>query len=363
MTTANERNPDAIEAAKAAGLRYSNLGVPGITRRRAGKGFAYRGPDGARLVDLAAMRRIKALVIPPAWTDVWISPDPHGHIQAVGKDERGRRQYRYHAKFRESRDSAKFEHVMAFAKALPRIRARIRADMNKGGLGRTKVLATVVHLLETTMIRVGNASYAKENKSYGLTTLLDRHVKVDGGALRFHFTGKSGKIWRLKVSDRRIARIVKNCQDIPGQHLFQYIDDEGAHQPVTSADVNAYLKEVSGKDITAKDFRTWTGTVLAAMALAEFEKVDSQAHAKKNVTRAIEDVSSQLGNTPAICRKCYVHPEVLDAYLDGDLLLKIKRDIEREIADDLEKLRPEEAAVLAFLRARVSRELTRRKAA
>jgi DNA topoisomerase-1 len=362
MKTENVPNPDAVEAAKAAGLRYSNLTGPGIARRKAGKGFTYRGADGGRVDDLAVMRRIKALVIPPAWTDVWICPDPNGHIQAVGKDERGRKQYRYHARFREARDSAKFEHIMSFAEALPAIRARVKADMDETGLGRRKVLATVVHLLETTMIRVGNAAYAKENKSYGLSTLLDRHVKIDGGGLRFQFTGKSGKTWKLKVSDRRIARIVKTCQDIPGQHLFQYIDAAGDRQPVTSADVNAYLKEISGTDITAKDFRTWTGTVLAAMALAEFEAVDSQARAKKNIMRAIEHVSSRLGNTPTICRKCYVHPEIVNGYLDGDLLLKIKDDIDLEIADELQTLRPEEAAVLAFLRKRLSRELTRKAA-
>lgn len=360
--TDSPSSSEAIDAAKAAGLRYSNLGAPGIARKRSGKGFCYRGADGRRIDDLTVMRRIKALAIPPAWTDVWISSDSNGHIQAVGKDERGRRQYRYHVRFRAFRDSAKFEHVMEFAQALPRIRARVAEDMGAPGLGREKVLATVVHLLETTMIRVGNASYARENKSYGLTTLLDRHVKIDGGGLQFQFTGKSGKTWKLKVSDRRIARIVKTCQDIPGQHLFQYIDENGARQPVTSADVNDYLRAISGAEVTAKDFRTWTGTVLAAMALAEFEQVDSEAHAKRNVTRAIEHVSARLGNTPTICRKCYVHPEILNAYLGGDLLLNIKTAIDHEIADRLQTLRPEEAAVLAFLRSRVTDEIARKAA-
>jgi DNA topoisomerase I len=221
------------------------------------------------------------------------------------------------------------------------------------GMGRRKILATVVNLLETTMIRVGNGAYAKENKSYGLTTLLNRHVKVDGSELRFHFKGKSGKEWKLSVRDRRIARIVKSCQELPGQHLFQYIDEEGQRQAVTSADVNAYLREVSGAAITAKDFRTWTGTVLAAMALGEFEKADSKARAKKNITRAVERVASTLGNTPTICRKCYIHPGVVDAYLDGNLLLEVRNGIDKQLCEEIESLRAEEAAVLSFLRARI----------
>ncbi len=348
---------ESQEAAEAAGLVYTSTDTPGLTRRRTGTGFSYRTPRGERVTDKATLQRIKALVIPPAWTDVWICPDPKGHIQAVGVDEKGRKQYRYHTAFREVRDGAKFEHMMVFAEALPALRRRIALDMAKPGLGRDKVLATVVHLLETTMIRVGNATYAKENKSYGLTTLLNRHVKVDGTELKFHFKGKSGKTWRLSVRDRRIAKIVKTCQELPGQHLFQYVDADGAPQGVTSADVNAYLKQVSGADITAKDFRTWTGTVLAAMALGEFEAADSQARAKKNVTQAIERVASRLGNTPTICRKCYVHPEIVNAYLNGGLLLEIQKDIDAQLRDDLATLRPEEAAVLAFLRTRVARDI------
>jgi len=302
---------DCRDAAESAGLVYVSTDAPGIARRRVGTGFSYRDPRGGRLSDPAALKRIGSLAIPPAWSSVWICPDPDGHIQAVGFDEKGRKQYRYHPKFREVRDSVKFEHMMLFADALPSLRHRVAADMAAPGLGRAKVLATVVHLLETTMIRVGNETYAKENKSYGLTTLLVRHVKIDGSELRFHFKGKSGKTWRLNVSDRRVARIVKSCQELPGQHLFQYLDDAGQRQAVTSADVNSYLKEISGADITAKDFRTWTGTVLAAMALAEFEQADSAARAKKNVTQAIERVSSRLGNTPTICRKCYIHPEIV----------------------------------------------------
>jgi len=348
---------DCKDAAEAAGLLYCTTDEPGWSRRRVGKGFSYRSADGAIIRDPDDLARMRSLVIPPAWTAVWICPNARGHIQAVGYDEKGRKQYRYHPRFREVRDGVKFEHMMAFAEALPRLRHRVAKDMAAPGLGRDKVLATVVHLLETTMIRVGNAAYAKENKSYGLTTLLDRHVKIDGAELKFQFKGKSGKIWRLNIRDRRIARIVKDCQDIPGQHLFQYIDDEGGRQAVTSADVNAYLKAVSGTDITAKDFRTWTGTVLAAMALAEFEKADSTARAKKNVTRAIERVSARLGNTPTICRKCYVHPEIVNAYLDGGLLLEVQKDIDGQLRDELQTLRPEEAAVLTFLRTRVARDL------
>jgi len=331
--------------------------MPGISRRRTGKGFCYRDARGARLTDVVQLKRIRSLAIPPAWTAVWICPNPEGHIQALGFDDKGRRQYRYHPDFRAQREGVKFEHMIEFAGVLPRIRQRVAADMAAPGLDRTKVLATVVHLLETTMIRVGNEAYARQNKSYGLTTLRTRHVKVDGSELRFHFKGKSGKAWRLNIRDRRIARIVKSCQELPGQHLFQYLDETGQPQAVTSLDVNSYLKDVSGADITAKDFRTWTGTVLAAMALAELEKADSSAGAKKNVTRAIESVSSRLGNTPTICRKCYIHPEIVTAYLDGGLLLEVQNDIDDRLDGELASLRPEEAAVLSFLRARVAHDL------
>jgi DNA topoisomerase-1 len=345
---------DSREAAEAAGLVYVSTDDPGLSRRRAGKGFGYRNPAGHRVLDSAVLQRIRALAIPPAWTRVWISADPDGHIQAVGYDDRGRRQYRYHAKFREVREGVKYEHMVAFAEALPRVRRRVAADMTAPGLGRAKVLATVVHLLETTMIRIGNPAYARQNGSFGLTTLLNRHVQVEGSDLRFHFKGKSGKVWRLGVRDRRIARIVRSCQELPGQHLFQYLDEAGERQSVTSADVNAYLKDVGGADITAKDFRTWTGTVLAAGALAEFEMADSVSRAKKNVTQAIERVAARLGNTPTICRKCYVHPEIVSAYLGGSLLLEIRNDSDGPLPDTFETLRPEETAVLSFLRARVA---------
>jgi DNA topoisomerase-1 len=288
---------------------------------------------------------------------VWICPKANGHIQATGRDAKGRKQYRYHPAFREVRESTKYEHMLDFAQALPGIRARIQEDMGRRGLPREKVLATVVHLLETTLIRVGNSDYAKQNKSYGLTTLRDPHVQVNGSDLRFQFKGKSGKSWRLQVKDRRVAKIVKACQDLPGQHLFQYLNEEGEQQFVTSADVNAYLKEITGRDITAKDFRTWAGTVLAAMALREFETFDSEAKAKKNVRAAIERVASQLGNTPTICRKCYIHPEVLSCYLEGGLLLEIKDEVESELREELASLKPEEAAVLTLLEARIKRDL------
>jgi DNA topoisomerase I len=348
---------DPREAAKAAGLSYVGDGSPGIRRRRSGKGFAYRGPDGRAIRDRETLRRIRALAVPPAWTDVWICPRPHGHIQATGRDARGRKQYRYHPEFREIRDGTKYEHLTAFAATLPRIRAAIAEHMRLPRLPREKVLATVVHLLETTLIRVGNADYARQNKSYGLTTLRDPHVRINGSELRFHFKAKSGQTWRLQLKDRRVARIVRGCQELPGQQLFQYLDAEGQPQAVTSSDVNAYLHEISGCDITAKDFRTWAGTVLAALALQEFGGIDSRAMAKRNIRAAIERVALRLGNTVTICRKCYVHPDIVNSYLAGELLLEVKTEIDRELSDDFTGLRPEEAAVLALLEGRLRREL------
>ena len=268
-----------------------------------------------------------------------------------------RKQYRYHARFREVRESTKYEHVVAFAEALPAIRAKIGEHMALRGLPREKILATVVHLLETTLIRVGNDDYARQNNSYGLTTMKTRHVTVDGNEVRFRFTGKSGKQWSLRVRDRRIAKIIRACQELPGQELLQYLDDDGKPQDVTSSDVNAYLKEITGKDVTAKDFRTWAGTVLAAMALNEVKIFDSAARPSA-IFAAIENVAARLGNTPTICRKCYVHPDVLTSYLDGNLVLEIKSAVENELRDDLGGLKPEEAAVLAMLRGRLARELS-----
>jgi DNA topoisomerase I len=347
---------DAPAAAEQAGLVYVLDEEPGIRRRRSGKGFSFLNPDGTPVKDKETLARIKSLAIPPAYTDVWICADPKGHIQATGRDDKGRKQYRYHPRWREVRDSTKYERMLDFGKALPAIRQRIEADMAKRGLPREKVLATVVHLLENTLIRVGNTTYSKENKSFGLTTLQDKHVQVDGGKMRFQFKGKSGKIWNLQVKDRRIARIVKSCQDVPGQHLFQYLDDDGERHGVTSQDVNDYLREISGQDFSAKDFRTWAGTVLAAIALTEFETFDTKAAAKRNLRDAIERVSSRLGNTPAICRKCYIHPQVLDCYLEGDLVNQLKDQIEEDLRTELDALKPEEAAVMAFLHRRLTRD-------
>lgn len=349
---------DGLEAAHEAGLQYVSDESPGISRRRAGKGFSYRLPRGGAVRDAATLKRIRTLAIPPAWTQVWICPDADGHIQATGRDEKGRKQYRYHARWREVRDAAKFSHMLEFARSLPSIRARVAEDIALPGLSRPKVLATIVRLLETTLIRVGNDDYAKQNGSYGLTTLLTRHVEVEGTRLRFRFKGKSGRSWELGVEDRRIARVIRALQDLPGQELFQYRDETGELRDVSSADVNAYLREAAGgSDVTAKDFRTWAGTVLAALALREFETFDTQAAAKRNLRAAIERVASRLGNTPTICRKCYVHPEVLDCYLAGELSLEVEaRAIEELSGSGLSQLGAEEAAVLALLAARLTRE-------
>jgi DNA topoisomerase-1 len=349
---------DPKDAAESAGLRYVSDSRPGIRRRTSERGFTYIRADGSKLTEADVLARIKSLAIPPAWTDVWICPYADGHIQATGRDAKGRKQYRYHPRFREVRESTKYEHVVAFAEALPAIRAKVREHMALRGLPHKKVLATVVHLLETTLIRVGNDDYAKRNNSYGLTTLKARHVAVDGNEVRFRFTGKSGKEWSLRVKDRRVAKIIRACQELPGQELLQYLDESGKPQDVTSGDVNAYLKEITGKDITAKDFRTWAGTVLAAMALNEMRSFDSAAQAKRNLRTAIENVAARLGNTPTICRKCYVHPEVLTSYLDGNLILEIKSAVESELRDALDNLKPQEAAVLAMLRGRLAREIT-----
>lgn len=354
MVDSAEAVVDPRQAAKLAGLRYVSDSRPGIRRKKAGKGFKYTCADGSKLSEPDVLKRIKALAIPPAWTDVWICPFADGHIQATGRDAKGRKQYRYHARFREVRESTKYEHMVAFADALPSIREKVREHMNLKGLPREKVLATVVHLLETTLIRVGNDDYAKQNNSYGLTTLKQRHVAVDANEVRFRFTGKSGKQWSLRITDRRVANIVKACQELPGQELLQYVDETGDCQDVSSSDVNDYLEEITGKDITAKDFRTWAGTVLAAMALGEIEGFDNAAQAKRNLRAAIEKVAAQLGNTPTICRKCYVHPEVVNSYMDGNLVLELKVKAENELRRKVADLKPEEAAVLALLRTRLA---------
>jgi DNA topoisomerase-1 len=356
MEEANDNIVDSKDAAELAGLSYVTDETPGITRRKCGKGWSYRDPEGRLLKNRETIARINKLAIPPAYTAVWICPDPHGHLQATGRDARGRKQYRYHARFRDVRDGTKYEHMIAFAQALPTIRRAVAEHMTMRGLPREKVLATVVHLLETTMIRVGNADYAKQNKSYGLTTLANRHVRVEGTELRFKFKGKSGKEWNLKIRDRRVARIVRQSQELPGQQLFQYIDDDGERKSVASGDVNEYLRTITGTAITAKDFRTWTGTVLAALALAELERFDSEAVARRNIRTAIEQVAARLGNTPTVCRKCYVHPEIIDSYLADALVLEVKEKIKRELSEDVEGLRPEEALVLAFLQQRLAKK-------
>jgi DNA topoisomerase-1 len=348
---------DPQDAAEYVGLTYVSDENPGIRRYKSGKGFRYMRPGGAKIEDAGTLKRLKGLAIPPAWRDVWICPKTNGHIQATGRDAKGRKQYRYHAKFREVRESTKYQHILKFAESLPTIRRKIAGHLGLARLPREKVLATVVHLLEATLIRVGSDEYAKQNKSYGLTTLKNRHVEVNGGELRFNFKGKSGKVWRLGIHDRRIAKVIRACQELPGQELFQYVDEQGQTRNVTSSDVNAYLKEISGEEITAKDFRTWHGTVLAALALQEFEKFDSQAGAKKNIKAAIQRVAARLGNTPTICRKCYIHPEILNTYIEGSLLVEVKAKVEAELREDLQGLKPEEAAVLTLLQARLSRTL------
>jgi DNA topoisomerase-1 len=348
------RGGDLRDAAAEVGLAYVDDRRPGLTRQRRGKGFTYLDTKGEPIHDQATIERIQKLAIPPAYTDVWICPRRNGHIQATGRDAKGRKQYRYHPDFREAREANKFSRIMKFADALPAVRRRIDADMKRRGLPRDKVLATVVHLLETTLIRVGNDDYARTNRSYGLTTLRDPHVKVAGAELTFNFMGKSGKRWNVSLKDRRVARIVKACQDLPGQELFQYLDEDGERRDVTSSDVNDYLREITGEDFTAKDFRTWSGTVLAALGLRAFEAFDSEAGAKRNVRTAIEEVAQRLGNTPTICRKCYIHPEILDCYLEGALVEHMRDAVESELSEDLGRLRPEEAAVLALLQTRLA---------
>jgi DNA topoisomerase-1 len=343
-------------AAEEAGLTYVHADRPGITRHRAGKGFFYRNTRGDRITDERTLRRIKTLAIPPAWSDVWICPNPNGHLQATGRDTRGRKQYRYHEKWREVRDESKYEHMIAFAQTIPGIRARVEEDLGKRGLPREKVLAAVVRLLETTLIRVGNDQYAKENKSYGLTTMRDRHVDIEGSTITFSFSGKAGVEHEIDLQDRKLANIVKRCQELPGQHLFQYLDENGDRQAINSSDVNEYLREITGENFTAKDFRTWAGTMLAAEALAGFEEFDSDTTAKSNVVAAIETVSRKLGNTPTICRKCYVHPAVIDAYLEGATVRTLEQRAEQELKANLSDLQPEEAAVLALLQQRLQAE-------
>ena len=348
--------PDSKESAQAAGLRYVTDARPGIRRIKAGKGFRYVDPEGKTIKDEETLGRIKSLVIPPAWTGVWICTQANGHLQATGRDARGRKQARYHPKWREVRDETKYERMVLFAGALPVIRDRVKEDLGKQGLPREKVLATIVSLMEQTHMRVGNAEYAKENGSYGLTTLRNKHVEVEGSKVTFSFQGKSRVHHTVSLQDRRLARIVRQCSDLPGYELFQYVDEGGERHAVDSADVNEYLGEVTGQHFTAKDFRTWAGSVLACDLLRELGPFESATQAKKNIVQAIKKVAAKLGNTPAVCRKCYVHPAVLEAYLGGITPGEAKREIEAEIAERREALRDEERMLVELLEQRAMLE-------
>ena len=350
---------DGISSARDAGLSYTTDHRPGIRRLGRPKAFRYLDPHGKPLRSATDLARIRALVIPPAWTDVWICPTPRGHLQATGRDARGRKQYRYHPKWREVRDGTKYARMIAFGRALSAIRRRTNADLARPGLPKQKVLAAVVKLLEKTFIRVGNDEYARANRSFGLTTMKDGHVKIAGSKVRFIFRGKSGVEHELTLDDRRLAKIVKQCRDLPGQELFQFRDHNGRVVDIGSADVNGYLQEITGQDFTSKDFRTWAGTVIAATLLRDYERVDSHARAKKNIVRAIEEVAKQLGNTRAVCRKCYVHPAVIDAYLDGSMMKTMAQRADRA-KRAIGSLTKSEAAVLGLLQRRLARGSNRR---
>lgn len=355
-------NTDPVASARAVGLRYVNDDAPGIGRKKVGKNFRYISPTGERIEDEETLARIKSLVIPPAWEDVWICPLPNGHLQATGRDAKGRKQYRYHPQWRQIRDQTKFTRMLAFSAVLPQVRQRIEQDLSRRGLPKEKVLAAVLRLMELTRIRVGNEEYAKTNDSFGLTTLRDQHVDISGGTIRFQFRGKSGVEHDIELSDRRLARIVKQCQDIPGQELFQYIDENGDRQTIDSGDVNDYLREMSGQDFTAKDFRTWAGTILAARELHGIGSSDTQTQAKKNVTQAVKIVAHHLGNRPATCRKYYIHPAILEAYLQGTLPSYMERQVKAELESDPCGLRSEELAVVALIEEQLIQELQQPKA-
>jgi DNA topoisomerase-1 len=340
----SKSTPDSLQTSPRE-LCFVSDATPGIRRRRVGRHFSYLSPDGTPLRDPDAVRRIKALAIPPAWTDVWICPDPRGHIQATGRDARGRKQYRYHPRFRAVRDQAKYEHLIEFARMLPHIRRRVQEDLRRRGLHRERVLATIVALLDMTHIRVGNEEYARTNGSYGLTTLRNTHADVTSTSIRFRFRGKSGIEHEVGVSDRRLARVVRQCQELPGQALFQYVDESGEVHGVESGDVNAYLREITGADVTAKDFRTWAGTVLAASALCENGACESAADMKRSVIAAIDAAAASLGNTRAICRSCYIHPTVLAVFEQGRTLA----DYPARPSKRLDGLTQSELSVLSML--------------
>ncbi len=344
---------EAKQAAKAAHLHYVTDRKPGLKRVAVENGFEYHQPDGKIVTDEAEIARIRKLAIPPAYTDVWICRDRNGHLQATGRDARGRKQYRYHPRWRVVRDEAKYSRMLVFGQVLPKIRAQVDHDLCLPGLPRRRVLAALVKLLEKTLMRVGNEEYARDNDSFGLTTLRNRHTRVEGSRIKFDFRGKHGIDHHLNLQDRRLANIIKRCRDLPGQHLFQFVDHDGELHGITSDDVNHYLHDISGEEITAKDFRTWAATNLAAMALSEFERYDTEAKNKKNVVQAVERVSSMLGNTPSVCRKCYIHPAIFDGYLDGSLLEGLKQRAEEVLDDSAAGLTAEEVAVTAFLSRRL----------
>src|SRR3954470_23236167 len=346
MALAKPLNGNSYDCARAAGLRYVSDTAPGIARQRRGKAFRYRHSDGAPVRDPRTLGRIRALAIPPAWRDVWICTADDGHLQATGRDARQRKQYRYHRRWREVRDETKYGRLIPFAAALPRIRRRVARDLARPGLPRAKVLATVVRLLETTRARIGNEEYARENESFGLTTLRERQVRVQGSKLRFRFRGKSGVEHAIELDDRRLAGIVRRMHDLPGEELFRYVDDDGETRRIESADVNAYLKESSGDDFSSKDFRTWAGTVLAARALHALGRCSSLTEGRRNIAQAIAAVAGALGNTKSVCRKCYIHPEILESYLEGELSDFMQREGRSKAA---------EKAVAALLKARSRR--------
>lgn len=349
MTELTSPATDPVESARAARLRYVSDRRPGIRREPRGEDFAYFDRGGDEITDEAALARIRALAIPPAWTDVWICPRPNGHLQATGRDQKGRKQYRYHARWRTVRDETKYARMVPFARALPAIRQRVDEHLRGKSLSRERVLAAVVRLLETTHIRIGNDEYARGNRHFGLTTMRNRHATVSGSKVRFYFTGKSGKRRDVAISDPRLARVVRRCQDLPGQELFGYRDEEGNERDVTSGDVNDYLREITGETFTAKDFRTWSGSVIAATALHEIGPAETAAEAKRNIAEAVRLTAAELGNTPAVCRKAYIHPDILQAYTDGDPVAIP----DANGADDPLGLRPDEQAVLSFLESRL----------
>lgn len=345
------------ETAKAARLRYVSDERPGITRRRAGRGFSYRDPDGETIRDGKVRARIEQLAIPPAWTDVWICPNPAGHIQATGRDDRGRKQYIYHERWREVRDAHKYDHLVDFAAVLPVIRERTDHDLRMRGLPREKVLAGVVRLLEATLIRVGNQEYARVNQSFGLTTLRAKHVDLEGNTISFQFSGKGGIEQDIDVTDQRLARLVKQCLEIPGYEVFRYLDDDGERHLVESDDVNAYLQEISGEELTAKDYRTWGGTLAGARELAGHPRPEDERAGAQTVNDVIKSVAEMLGNTPTICRKCYVHPAIIEAYHDGNLQRAFNGSGHQSASNSSYELAPDELATLKIIKARPAIEL------